>query len=158
MKLDRNGLEVLDSDECWQLLSENHLGRLAVVAGNRPEIFPLNYVVDDSLLDATRTEDSGPDSGEDSRSLVFRTAPGTKLAAAAVGFPVAFEVDSADPMFHTGWSVVVHGTAQLVETTDELLQVEALPLRPWGPSDKRHYLRLCPTELDGRRIPRGTGH
>ena len=83
IRTDRHGLEVLDLDTCWQLLDTHHVGRLAVSIANQPEIFPINYVVDD-------------------QSLVFVTAEGTKLAAAVLGTGVAFEIDSADPLFHTG--------------------------------------------------------
>ncbi|MEZ5248043.1 MAG: pyridoxamine 5'-phosphate oxidase family protein [Ilumatobacteraceae bacterium] len=59
---------VLGTDECWQLFRSAEVGRLAVSISNHPDIFPLNYVVD----------------GE---SIVFRTAPGTKLAAAVPARP-----------------------------------------------------------------------
>jgi nitroimidazol reductase NimA-like FMN-containing flavoprotein (pyridoxamine 5'-phosphate oxidase superfamily) len=36
----------LSSDECHRLLAEHHVGRLAVVVGGQPVIFPLNYVFD----------------------------------------------------------------------------------------------------------------
>ena len=41
---------------------------------NQPDIFPINYVVDHG-------------------AVVFRTAEGTKLAAAVLGQGVAFEID-----------------------------------------------------------------
>jgi nitroimidazol reductase NimA-like FMN-containing flavoprotein (pyridoxamine 5'-phosphate oxidase superfamily) len=135
--LDRNGLEILGEAECWQLLEATRVGRLAVIAGSRPDVFPVNYVVD-----------RGP--GEP--TIVFLTAPGTKLAGAVLTGVVAFEVDAADPLFHTGWSVVVHGTTQLLERTEDQMAAEELPLRPWGPSDKRDYVRIIPTEVTGRRI------
>lgn len=138
MALDRNGLEIIEVDDCWQLLEAHHIGRLAVCIAGRPEIFPLNFVVD-------RDRDGRP-------SLVFLTSPGTKLAGAVLGASAVFEIDSADPMFHTGWSVVVHGEATEIDTTDELEAVASLPLRPWGPGAKRNYVRLVPTEVGGRRI------
>ncbi len=136
--LDRFGLEVLGEPECWALLDAHHIARLAVCVANRAEIFPLNYVVD--------RPEQGP------ASLVFLTAPGTKLAGAVLGASVALEIDAADPLLHTGWSVVVHGTAAEIETMDELVRAEALPLRPWGPSDKRNYVRVSVSDLTGRRI------
>src|SRR4051794_39359108 len=53
----------LTVDACWALLRAADIGRLAVVVGDRPEIFPVNFVVDHG-------------------TVVIRTAPGTKLAAA----------------------------------------------------------------------------
>lgn len=132
-QLDRNGLEVLGEDECWLFLEAGHIGRLAVSIAEQPEIFPVNYVVQD-------------------RTIVILTAEGTKFAGAVLGLSVAFEIDAADPLFHTGWSVVVRGRAVEVETTDELMEVEALPLRPWGRWDKRRYVRIVPDVVSGRRI------
>lgn len=39
--------------------------------------------------------------GPDTRSIVFRVAPGTKLHLSGVGAPVAFEVDEASDLFET---------------------------------------------------------
>jgi nitroimidazol reductase NimA-like FMN-containing flavoprotein (pyridoxamine 5'-phosphate oxidase superfamily) len=130
---DRNGLEVLSEEECWELLRHQHIGRLAVAIANQPEIFPVNYVVHDG-------------------AIFFLTAEGTKFAGAVLGTSVAFEIDAADPLFHTGWSVVVRGSAVEVETMDELVEVEALPLRPWGPGVKRRYVKVVPEHVTGRRI------
>ncbi|MFM7064408.1 MAG: pyridoxamine 5'-phosphate oxidase family protein [Actinomycetes bacterium] len=133
IRTDRHGLEILDEDTCWQLLSTNFVGRLAVSIANQPELFPVNYVVDD-------------------RSLVFVTAEGTKLAAAVLGAGVAFEIDGADPLFHTGWSVVVRGHAREVEQMDELMAVRELPLTNWSTHDKRRWVRIEPLTVSGRRI------
>lgn len=130
---DRNGLEVLTDDECWRFLEAHHVGRLAVSIANQPEIFPVNYVVQH-------------------HTIVFVTGEGTKLAGALLGTGVAFEIDAADPLFHTGWSVVMRAHADEVTQLDELVEVQELPLRSWGPGDKRRYVRLTPHRLTGRRI------
>lgn len=135
-EFDRGGLEILGEDECWRLLEAHHIGRLGVSIANQPEIFPVNYVVD-------------------GRTLVFLTSEGTKLAAAVLGGGVAFEIDAADPLFHTGWSVMVRGQAIEIEKMDELVAVERLPLRPWAaPERKRRYVRIVPDVISGRRIVR----
>ena len=131
-QLDRNGLEVLTEDECWMFLSSQHIGRLGVAIAGEPDIFPVNYVVQD-------------------RSVVFLTAEGTKLAGAVLGLSVVFEIDAADPLFHTGWSVILRGRADEVEKMDDLVAVEELPLQPWGPGKKRRYVRVTGT-VSGRRI------
>jgi uncharacterized protein len=136
-RFDHNGLEILTDEECWLLLGAHHIGRLAVVVGNEPEIFPVNYIVLD---------------GDDGPSVLFRSSEGTKLAGAVLGGSVAFEIDAADPLLHTGWSVVVRGRAVEIERLDELLDVEALPLRPWGPGEHRRYVRIVPEAVTGRRI------
>ena len=130
---DRSGLEVLSTEECWQFLESHHIGRLAVSIAGEPEVFPINYLVDD-------------------HTIVYLTSEGTKLAATLLGTAVALEIDSVDPMFHTGWSVVVRAHAEEIDHLDDLMAVQELPLRPWGPGDKRRYVRLVPTEVSGRRI------
>jgi hypothetical protein len=47
-------------------------------------------------------------------AIVFRTAPGSKIAAAAAGSVVAFEVDDDGRLDRSGWSVLAVGQAQLV--------------------------------------------
>ena len=69
--------EELTEDKCWDLLAKARTGRIAVAIGEHPDIFPINHVVDD-------------------RTIVFRTDPGTKLAAAVLGPGVAYEVDHID--------------------------------------------------------------
>ena len=133
IRTDRHGLEILDEDTCWQLLSTNYVGRLAVSVANQPEVFPVNYVVDD-------------------HSLVFVTAEGTKLAAAVLGAGVAFEIDNVDPMFQSGWSVLVRGKAREVEALDELMHVQELPLAQWSSHDKRRWVRIAAMTVTGRRI------
>lgn len=131
-----SGLEVIDEEECWRLLERHPIGRLGVAIANKPEIFPVNYVVD-------------------GRSIVFLTAEGTKFAAAVLGQAVAFEIDAADPLFHTGWSVMVRGHAHEIEKLDDLVAAEELPLRPWASGRKTRYVRITPEVVTGRRIVHG---
>lgn len=131
---ERTGLETLEEDACWDLLEANTVGRLAVVVGHQPDIFPVNYLVRD-------------------RTLVIRTAAGTKLAAAVLGAAVAFEIDAYDEAAKRGWSVVVHGRATEAETLEELLEAELLPLEPWVEAQKDRWITITPQEVTGRRIP-----
>ena len=62
------GIEILENAECWDLLREHQVGRLAVDIAGRPDIFPINYLVHGG-------------------GILFRTAPGTKLAGA---IPVSY--------------------------------------------------------------------
>ena len=123
----------LTKSECFELLSREHLGRVAVVDDLGPVVFPVNFVLDRHMV-------------------AFRTGDGTKLDAAVRGSRVAFEIDGADAAAHTGWSVVVRGEA--VEVTDpaELARLRKLPLHPWAPGAKAHYARILPATLTGRRI------
>ncbi|MFN3215123.1 MAG: pyridoxamine 5'-phosphate oxidase family protein [Acidimicrobiales bacterium] len=132
---DEHHIDALDTDECWRLISRSTVGRLAVAISNHPDIFPVNYVVDDG-------------------TIVVNTAPGTKLAAAVLGRGVAFEVDELDHATHTGWSVVVKGTASEIEDLAGLMDAEELGIETWATSDKTRFLRITPDEVTGRRITR----
>lgn len=130
---DRTHLEVLSRDECLRLLREHAIGRVAVVAGGRPLIFPVNYTVDGA-------------------TIVFRTDPGTKLDGVSNGFNVAFEIDGIDALYHTGWSVLLSGRGREIVEPNELTAVAELPLRPWAKGDKAHWVRIRPETITGRRI------
>jgi len=124
----------LDTTECWAMLRSTTLGRIAVSAADSVDIFPLNYAVD----------------GE---SIVFRTAPGTKLLELAINDHVAFEIDGHDES--EAWSVVVKGVAERVERQSEMDAAEELGLTPWIPTLKYRWVRIHPTEVSGRRFARG---
>jgi len=123
----------LTKSECFRLLSQEHLGRIAVVDDQGPVVFPVNFVLDRHMV-------------------VFRTDEGTKLDAAARRGKVAFEVDGADATAHTGWSVLIRGEATEVTDPAELARLRMLPLSPWAPGAKSRYVRILPAKLTGRRI------
>ncbi|MCH8559127.1 pyridoxamine 5'-phosphate oxidase family protein [Nesterenkonia sp. LB17] len=125
----------LNPDQIWGLLERGRFGRLVVVVGQRADIFPINYA-------------AAPD-----RTLVFRTAPGTKLAKLAINETVLFEADHIS--VDTAWSVTVRGQAQWLQRTEEIEEAERLELRPWAPSVKDNYVRVTPTEISGRHFQFG---
>jgi uncharacterized protein len=122
----------LDESACWALLRKAEVGRLAIVVNHRPEIFPLNFVVDHA-------------------TVVFRTAEGTKLDWGA-GKDVAFEVDGYEPDTGEAWSVVVKGLAREIKQMYEALDALELPLFPWHASSKPHIVRVEPDAITGRRF------
>lgn len=122
-------VRVLQRNDCWERLRRAPFGRLAVVVWGKPEIFPVNHVVDGA-------------------SLVFRTAAGTKLAGAA-GRPVAFEVDGLDPESGEVWSVVVKGRAHEVTALEDVIAAMHLPLTPWTATTKPHFVRVPGDEVTG---------
>jgi uncharacterized protein len=85
-------------------------------------------------------------------AVLFRTDEGSKLDAALRGARVAFQIDGAHPASRTGWSVLVRAEAVEVVDSADLAQVRELPLYPWAPGAKSHYVRLLPALLTGRRI------
>jgi nitroimidazol reductase NimA-like FMN-containing flavoprotein (pyridoxamine 5'-phosphate oxidase superfamily) len=129
----RTQLAVLDRVECDSLLARHHIGRLAIVVGGQPLVFPVNYVMCDG-------------------AIVFRTARGTKLFG-AIDHPVAFEIDGTDARYHEGWSVLAVGRAEDVTDPAELARLERAPLAAWSEAPKDHYVRIRPRAVTGRRIP-----
>jgi nitroimidazol reductase NimA-like FMN-containing flavoprotein (pyridoxamine 5'-phosphate oxidase superfamily) len=129
----RTGIEVMDQDECLFLLRGEVVGRLAVVHGNRPVIYPVNFVLD----------------GED---IVFRTNDGIKVEA-GLRSPVCFEVDQVNRGTHAGWSVVVAGRLEeaLPDRDEAQRRLVELPLESWaGPRD--HVFRVVAERITGRRV------
>lgn len=126
--------------ECWALLRSTPVGRLAVTMAGDPDIFPVNHVVDHG-------------------TIVFRTAKGTKLAAATLHPVVAYEVDGYDPESGGVWSVVVKGRAEPVRQREELLETLFLPLHPWHEGAKPYFVRIVPRRISIRKFsmaPTGT--
>ena len=126
------GVTHLEVNACWALLRSHEVGRLAVSIADRPEIFPINYVVDHG-------------------TVVFRTAEGTKLAG-AVQRDVAFEADGYEPDTGEAWSVVVKGRGEEISRGHELLDTADLPLFPWHAAPKQRFVRIVPDEISGRRF------
>jgi nitroimidazol reductase NimA-like FMN-containing flavoprotein (pyridoxamine 5'-phosphate oxidase superfamily) len=135
MVIDRNGLDVLSVDECFELLSLAHVGRIALSIGALPVILPVNF----HLLDD---------------DVVVRSAPGTKMDAAVSHTVVAFEADAFSPMDHTGWSVLVQGLADEISDPSELRRASALPLRAWASDCVNRFIRIRSQEISGRRLAR----
>jgi hypothetical protein len=132
-----SGMMDLDGHACWALLRSHEVGRLAVVIADRPEIFPINYVVDHG-------------------TVVFRTSEGTKLAG-TVQRDVAFEADGYVPDTGEAWSVVVRGRGEEITRGYDLLDTAGLPLFPWHAAPKQRFVRIVPDEISGRRF-RVVGH
>lgn len=128
----RTWLEVLGEQECWRLLSLSEIGRVAVVGPDGPDIFPVNIAVD-------------------GRTVVFRTDPGSKLAAITRHPLVALEVDGLDLDARRGWSVVVRGRAVEIGGGD-LRHARRRRLLPWAIGDKARWIRVEPTSVTGRSI------
>ena len=127
-------LEQLDRAECMSLISRHPamVGRIAL-AGPRPVIFPVNYVVDGD-------------------SVVFRTDPGTKFHAAVHKAFVAFEVDWVQPSWEIGWSVLIRGQAKVVDDPAEIAVLQGMPLVPWAEGEKSHFVRVDAKLVSGRRL------
>ena len=131
-------LAILPADECYRLLGTHEVGRIGVNAEHYPLIFPVNYALDGT-------------------TIVVRTAPGTKLAAASHA-NVTFEVDDIDRRSRTGWSVLVRGLAEEVGTEHRpelIARTHASGAVPWAPGEHGNWLRIIAHHISGRRIVPG---
>ncbi|QNO38044.1 pyridoxamine 5'-phosphate oxidase family protein [Protaetiibacter sp. SSC-01] len=128
-----HGAETLDIETCWDLLGTGRIGRVVFAEGEEIEVFPVNYSVG-------------------GRSVLFRSAPGTKLELVLDRPRVAFEVDHTDD--EVAWSVILWGTAERLEYDDEIEHTGVLGLVSWAPSEKHNYVRITPDKVSGRRFRR----
>lgn len=125
--------DILTAEQCWKMLAETSIGRLAVTVDGRPDVFPVNYKID----------------GE---SLIFRTGAGTKLEAIAEDANVALESDAVSAEFGIAWSVVVKGRAEHASLESPALNSTVRGLFPWQGVGKNHLIRIVPETVTGRRF------
>jgi len=130
---DHAGLQILPFETCLRLLDSVPVGRVGFFADGEVVILPVNYLVD----------------GQD---IVFRTGAGSKLSYVSSEKLISFEADSYDPATHSGWSVVLTGYTEEVESEAEVRRLSDLGLRAWArPADAQHWIRIRPTSITGRR-------
>jgi hypothetical protein len=84
--------------------------------------------------------------------IVFRTAPGAKLSAAADATVVAFEVDDWERAGRTGWSVLAVGQSQVVHDLDVTFKVMEANLEPFAGGGRSAIVQIRPEFISGRRI------
>ena len=120
----------LSTEECWELLEAEEFGRLAYRLVDEVHLVPINYLLD-------------------GRAILFRTASGNKLLAAALHSDVAFEIDWHDDL--AAWSVVARGRLRRLEE-DEEHRIDDLPLHSWLPTLRYDVIELLPDVVTGRRF------
>ena len=128
-------LEEIEEGECWRLLATQPVGRVAVIVGHYPLVFPVNYAVD-------------------GRHIFFRTGSGTKLWAIHRS-NVTFEVDELDLVNRTGWSVMVRGAARelsVEHNPDLVARAEFSSAVPWAAGARDSIVRIVVDAISGRRI------
>lgn len=130
--LDRNDMLILERDECLRRLGRGGIGRIALAPDGEPAIFPVNYSVHEG-------------------DIYFRTTPGSKLAAAAEGALIAFEVDQIDRFEHAGWSVLIVGPSGILGP-DEAEPMWKLKLGRWAGGGPEILVRIRADKVTGREI------
>jgi len=112
-------LDRLSRSQAMELLASVPIGRLVFTHQALPAIRPVNHLVE----------------GE---SIVVRTTSGATITTVAGhgGAVVAYEADSLDATSQLGWSVIVIGTARLLDDEAAAKRYRSL-LTPWlsGPRD-----------------------
>lgn len=134
---DHAGLVVLTLETCLDLLASVPVGRVGLLVAGEVEILPVNHVLD-------------------GQCVAFRTGVGSKLSGASVGYPVTFEADGYDEAGESGWSVIVHGHAEVVEDDAEAARLAALGPRGWRGGDRPYWVRIRPFSITGRQLTEGT--
>ncbi|MGC8627404.1 MAG: pyridoxamine 5'-phosphate oxidase family protein [Acidimicrobiales bacterium] len=135
--MEETAFEILSEDECLRLLTGAKYGRVAVVVDHeRPEIFPVNFVLHQ-------------------RTVAFLTSSPILLSWAPLG-KIAFEADWVDPGSHEGWDVVVSGVgADITDSVDDLSQlVRAGSFEIWAPGPKDRCIAIIEPHFCGRRLYR----
>jgi nitroimidazol reductase NimA-like FMN-containing flavoprotein (pyridoxamine 5'-phosphate oxidase superfamily) len=127
------GLELLTDEQARWLLAAGEVGRVGITIGALPAIFPVNY----RMIDG---------------AIVFRTAPGSKMSAAAEGAVIAFEVDDYQLANRSGWSVLAVGPAEVIEDPDLAAKVADAGLKPFADGPRTTIVRIEPIFLSGRRL------
>ena len=123
-------VEELTEDECWALLGQERLGRIAFQIVGELHVLPLNYAVVD-------------------HALFMRSTAGNKMFAAALGSEVALEIDGHDD--REAWSVIVHGRLRILDEDDQHRLDGTLP-EPWVATFTYDVLELRPMAVTGRRF------
>lgn len=131
---DRSGMEILDHEECMELLGTVPIGRVAMIDAGEIAVLPVNHVVREG-------------------QVYFRSAPGAKLDAGIMQHVATFQADHYDVRNGTGWSVLIKGRADLVTDADELEELRESGVRPWSnPTFRTNWVTMQASSVTGRRI------
>ena len=124
-------LRELQKPECLELVATRSVGRVAFCTPDGPIVLPVNYTLD----------------GDE---VVFRTAPHNIIARNVQGRPTTFEVDEIDDFTQSGWSVLIQGTGEFVDSVEDLSE-EARPT-PWAEGIRTLFIKVVPRQVSGRRL------
>jgi nitroimidazol reductase NimA-like FMN-containing flavoprotein (pyridoxamine 5'-phosphate oxidase superfamily) len=125
-------MKELTREEALRRLGSVHLGRVVFTHHAMPAIRPVNHLVDNG-------------------QVIIRSHEGSAIVTAAVsgrGAVVAYEADQIDPVSHLGWSVVVTGTARLVDDPAAVARYMEV-LHPWVTGDMDRVIRIEPGIVTG---------
>ncbi|GAA1405383.1 pyridoxamine 5'-phosphate oxidase family protein [Kitasatospora putterlickiae] len=127
-------LEELGADTCLRLLGTVPVGRVVYTEHALPAVLPVSFEVtpEGRLLLAVRR--------------------GSATARGLDGTVVAFQADQLDPVTRTGWSVLVHGRADVLRDPEQIRRALGSGLRPWVGDPDPMFVSLVPELISGRRL------
>jgi nitroimidazol reductase NimA-like FMN-containing flavoprotein (pyridoxamine 5'-phosphate oxidase superfamily) len=117
--------------DCWALLEAAEIARVGWLGPDGVALVPVDYAVDGG-------------------ALWFRTDRGTRLARECDGADLVVEVDRIEPDGRGAWSVVVGGTATLVDALD--VPDALVEMRVWPGGSHSPFVRVEPESVSGRRL------
>ena len=112
----------LDTDECWALLADADVGRIAWHSGDGLSVLPVNFNIVEGRV-------------------IIHTGSQSPLAALVTPTEVAFQADDIDGEAAVGWSVLVRGVSG--PAPSDVSSVSWLEERQIG-------LSIAPTTIAGR--------
>ena len=125
-------LEPLTPAQCRTRLEAGGVGRVIFRTSRGPVAHPVNFRFSN---------------GE----VLFNTTVNTAIELESQGI-VGFEFDRIDDVFSEGWSVIVTGSARLVDHPDELVEHAAHGLVPWAGGARGAVVAITADEVTGRVI------
>ncbi|MFJ2961076.1 pyridoxamine 5'-phosphate oxidase family protein [Streptomyces collinus] len=132
-----DGFHELGRQECLRRLAKVPVGRIVYTRQALPAVLPVNFGLD----------------GEG--AVVLRTSAASELVRAIDGAVVAFEVDEVDAVRHSGWSVIVTGTAVVVTDPAEHERLDRTVSASWALSPQGVFVRIEPELVTGRELVGG---
>jgi len=132
-----DGFRELERRECLRRLAKVPVGRIVHTRQALPAVLPVNFCLDHD------------------GAVLLCTSAASELVRAVDGVVVAFEVDEVDPVAHSGWSVVVTGSAGVVTDPAEHERLLRTGPRSWAPSPEEVFVRIEPELVTGRELVGG---
>ncbi|MFE5208884.1 pyridoxamine 5'-phosphate oxidase family protein [Streptomyces sp. NPDC056600] len=131
-----DGFRELDREESLRRLATATVGRVVHTRQALPSVLPVNFALDHG-------------------GVLLRTSAASELVRAVDGEVVAFEADAVDGAAHSGWSVVVTGTASVVTDPAEHQRLTRTGPASWVPWPQEVFLRIAPQRVTGRELVGG---
>ncbi|MER5639429.1 pyridoxamine 5'-phosphate oxidase family protein [Kitasatospora sp. NPDC002227] len=127
-------VDTLSEAQCLSLLRTVPVGRVVYTEHALPAVLPVAFAV-----------------GADGR-LVLALREGSTVTRALDGTVAAFQADQLDPATRTGWSVLVHGQAEVVRDPALYEHLLRTGPSPWVDGRPPLFVLLTPELLSGRRL------